>query len=162
MAALSVERYRSIVLNKPLLRVKNIIAYVIIAIWLFSISMSIPTVVEFDIREIDVIDEVSGNVTLLKTCHQVISRQYSIANCFAVLFLSYIIPQVVVYTYYMRLCYFIWIKSKIQHGTSATRFSTVFRAKIRVIKMLVWTASLFTVAWIPYFTLQTIEVSQIL
>ena len=159
MAALSIERYRSIVKNQPLCTVKNTTTYVIMAIWLFAIAMSLPTVIEFGIGDLEVLDEASGNVTLIKTCHQVVSVGYSMTNGFVVLLLSYIIPQVVVYTNYLRLAHFIWLKSKTHHQSSTVpRCSLLISSKVRVIKMLVWTATLFTLAWIPFFTLQTIEV----
>ena len=159
MMVLSIERYKSIVKNNVILKIKYSSVYIISAIWLFSLALSIPSYVEFGIGPMDVIDDVTGNVTSAVVCRQVVSQVFSAANGFLVLFLSYVIPQIVVYVNYGRLGYFIWIKSKVQVVNGMETTSAVNKAKVQVILMLVWAATLFTVAWIPYFTIQTMAVS---
>ena len=159
MVVLSLERHRSIVHNRKLIKGKLAFAGVFISIWLFSILTSLPTFFEYQIEYKDVMDKETGNTTNILVCHQILGRSFSIGNCFLVLFASYIIPQVILYSTYGRLGYFIWLKLNVQvsAGNSQTNSSS-FKAKVKVIKMLVWAATLLTVSWMPYFVIQSITV----
>lgn len=163
MMALSAERYRTIVRQAAGHRLRQRNAVTIAAfIWLFSFCVSIPTIVDYD-----VIASQNGNKTDL-VCKSTLSKTFSVLNGLMILIISYIIPQIVVYVNYGRLVYFIWKKSKtvvpsiqIQiQQTQVVPVSAVSKHKVRIIKMLLLAAALFTISWIPYFVLGTISVSR--
>ena len=157
MTVISIERWNSIAKSRSVIKGRKVAVVIAIAVWLFAALVSLPTLIEYKAESLDTSDEF-GNITIHMVCHQSISRSYTVGNGYMTLFVSYIFPQVIIYTNYIRLGYFIYVKSRVKVSEGGQSTSKNFKAKIRVIHMLVTIATLFSVSWLPYFVIQLITV----
>ena len=126
-------------------------------IWFVSLTTMIPTFIEYQKHE----QHVNGsNWTVLVCGPGSFPQEFSIFNGFFYLCVSYIIPQLVIYSCYAHVIFFVWIKAKAKEesGEGALASSVVSKGKKRIIIMLLVVAAMFAVSWAPYFVVQTISV----
>lgn len=163
MMALSVERYRSILVEKKKPMQPRHAGAIIALIWLFCFGLSLPTMVTYQR-----VEETHGNNTTILLCKPTLPYEFNIFNGLLILIVGYVVPQCVVYFNYGSLLMFILRRNTIGPaptgpapgaGSTPGAVSAVARHRVKIIKMLVWAAALFTISWIPYFVLGTMAVS---
>ncbi len=158
MVALSVERYRTIVIQSTTTMTPRHAGYVISAIWLFSFLASLPSLVGHNR-----VEEVTSTNRSLVVCKPTLSRSFNIANGLFLLVVGYIVPQCIIYFNYCSIMMLIvkHAKPNPEMGNSDVilNSSAVARHRVQIIKMLVLAAFLFSVSWAPYFVLGTLAVS---
>jgi len=182
MVVISIERVRCVlpargqVTATPVSRSIGIRGTVIAlaVIWLSSIIIAVPDVVNFDVGLANHTDNDISKHSLVVCQSTWNSLQRSIYSLI-LLVVSYLLPQVVLYVNYGRLAAYLWSRrpsvapSTLQpragdaggHGGSSAAAPITARTA-KIIKMLVTIAILFLVSWTPYFTIMTIGVICIL
>ena len=140
-------------MNKALRFTRQSVVTLLLCIWFTSTVVSVPTFVEYEKRR-----ETIGNTSGLRCGPGAISRSFSLANGFFVLTAVYVAPQILIYTCYALVGYFVWWKGKVQ-DTGNVSTSAVSKGKRKVLVMLLLVAALFSVSWCPYFTIKILAVS---
>ena len=182
MVAMSVERYRRVVLcSIRVLHWRQ--AFMVTGfVWLLAVAVAMPTAVAFVVKP----DSANGTKAV---CESKMTATYNLINSQIVLWMCYALPQGAFYANYGRLVAFLWRRSRRQGRVApATQMSvdakkdalenvravaasfnasdganflpeSVTKKNWKVVKMLLLLVLLFLVSWCPYFTLQTIAVS---
>ena len=133
---------------------------VIFLIWVFSIGIASPTLLEYAVQDIK-ISNVNGNETrMLTSCRSVISRELALANAIFVSIISYIIPVILMTKNYYQIAKFVWKKGKwMKKHLGSTAGSRLFKHRTRIVKLLFIVAAIFAVTWFPFFVILIYAVS---
>lgn len=129
--------------------------HLIPVIWIFSATMSIPTMVEYSVAERN---NNETNTSHLSCTNTHVPRMFSLLNGISILFISYIIPLILIWFNYVKLALFVWKKSRQVTTTSGPRNVdpsrnqfVIFKHRVKIVKMLILVAGLFAISWLPYF-----------
>lgn len=155
MTVISFERYFAIVHQKNFTIRATLL--VILAIWIVSFATSAPQLYEYSAK---VVPDEYGNGTHLSCGSHDIPENFETIYASIILAISYVIPLLLISTNYFRLVAFLYRVSKINKGANPGQGGyTVNRDKVRVLRMAIVLTSVFTLLWLTYFVLFTIEVS---
>ena len=122
-------------------------------IWILSAVVATPTFVDYSVHLEPMTSQYVVNTTAVTS--QMVCRPnsnfFDKVNGVFILFASYMIPQVFIFSRYYRLVTF--IKRQAHQTPGGLTSSFVSHHRKRIIKMLVIIAVLFSFAWLPYFVL---------
>ena len=124
-------------------------------IWVFSLLVSIPTLIEYSVNNITVIDGNKHN-TQLSCGSQQKSWDFSLSNAIFVNIVSYFIPVIILFRNYIQVAIYVWKKGrKIRNKPGPTGHNLTsllrFKSTIQLVKLLVAVAVIFAVSWLPFF-----------
>ena len=155
LVGVSFERHRAILGSHGRQVTFRVLFILIPVIWLFSLLVSIPTLIEYSVNTITVI---RGNETKtqLSCGSQQQSRSFSLVNAAFVIVISYILPVFMLFRNYIQVAVYVWRKGrKIRNkpGPSGHNLTSLLRFKstIQLVKLLVAVAVIFAVSWLPFF-----------
>ena len=161
LVMISFERTRAIKESQKQQITYSSIYKIIPALWVFSLLVSLPTLIEYSVNNITV---TTNNVTtyMLSCGSQHRSMAFSITNSFFVALVSYAFPVLVMCKNYIQLAYFVWQKGR--QVNNATNQSSginnqIFKRRIQTVKLLVLVAVIFSLSWLPYFVMLLYAVS---
>ena len=138
------------------------LAIQIIFIWGFAIGVSIPTLLEYTVREVPI---TIGNHTVpTLSCGSQTTRVLALTNAVFVLIVSYIIPGILLTRNYVEVAMFVYRKGKKMRENlepSGVNISCIrlLKHRTKVVKLLVTVAAIFAVSWLPFFIILIYAVS---
>ncbi|CAC5409637.1 unnamed protein product [Mytilus coruscus] len=153
LATMAFER-RNCIVDSLKTQITNKHCKVIIpCVWVIAFLAATPTIIEFQ-----VVDQqrTEGNQTEIhQACNSdMVPRAFVIGNGIMLLFVTYIVPLVIILYNYSRIIHFVVQQTGStgdQNTTAAPVNSTILKKKMKIIKMLIIVAVLFAVSWLPYF-----------
>ena len=155
LVCVSFERHRAIIGSHGHQVTFRMIFILIPVIWVFSLLVSIPTLIEYSVNNITVFDG-SKHTTQLSCGSQQKSRDFSISNAIFVNIVSYIIPVIILFRNYIQVAIYVWKKGRnIQNKSGPTGHDLTsllrFKSTIQLVKLLVAVAVIFAVSWLPFY-----------
>ena len=155
LVCVSFERQRAILGSHGRQLTFRMISILIPVIWVFSLLVSIPTLIEYSVNNITVI---VGNKrkTQLSCGSQLKSWAFSLSNAIFVNIVSYIMPVMILLKNYIQVAIYVWKKGrKIQNKPGPTGHNLTsllrFKSTIQLVKLLMAVAVTFAVSWLPFF-----------
>ena len=132
---------------------------ILASIWTLAFLVASPTYVDYSVMPVTTTSQDGDNATVATTALSCMptSRQFDQGNAIFIIFVSYLIPQVLIISRYYRLVSFIVRQGRQTSGALTSSF--VLNNRKRIVKMLIIIAALFSVAWLPYFVLLVMVVS---
>lgn len=135
--------------------------FIIPSVWVIAFLAATPTIIEFQVVDQQTIED--NKTETHQACNSdMVPRAFVIGNGIMLLFVTYIVPLVIILYNYSRIIYFVVQQtgsSADQSTTAAVANSTILKKKMKIIKMLIIVAVLFAVSWLPYFITLIIAVS---
>lgn len=125
--------------------------FITAAIWFSSAIISIPSAVEYTEYEVT-----HGNDTHINCGSQGMPEKFGPINGWCILIVTYVVPLIVMIVNYSRVVRFVIAKSRqVSPNDQPKRLksSVVSKNKVKIIKMLVFVTIIFTLSWLPYFSL---------
>ncbi|KAK7112215.1 hypothetical protein V1264_011699 [Littorina saxatilis] len=155
MVAISFDRTQAIVLNADKKLSFRTAAIQLAIIWSLSTVFAIPTIYEH--REYVLVQ--NENKTILGCGSYSVSYDYSVINGVFIIMVAYVIPLAILLFNYGRILAFFREKGMFGKGAAerGAVFQTLFKTRMKVVKMLILIAVLFAMSWAPYFTLLLLE-----
>ncbi|XP_071129348.1 neuropeptide Y receptor type 2-like [Mytilus edulis] len=127
--------------------------FIIPSVWVIAFLAATPTIIEFQVVDQQTIED--NKTEIHQACNSdMVPRAFVIGNGIMLLFVTYIVPLVIILYNYSRIIYFVVQQtgsSTDQSTTAAVANSTILKKKMKIIKMLIIVAVLFAVSWLPYF-----------
>ena len=154
LVVVSFERRRAIIDNNRDKVTLSSLKKIIPLIWLFGFLVALPTLLEYDVNTVTL--EINDNTTktIISCGSQHMPHRYSLINALFVILISYLIPMVLMFRNYIDLALYLSKKIK-QQVTNSRRIGSLniesYKAKNKVVKMLVLVAVIFAVSWLPFF-----------
>lgn len=166
LVGISFERRRAIVDSyKPQITYSTL-CKIIPALWIFGVLVSIPTLFEYDVSVVMMEHAGSGlNSTHILSCKSQMNSIYSITNAVFLALISYILPVILMLKNYLHVALFVWDTGKsMRRATGSARPKTAnFRlvtSRMRLVKLLIAVAVIFTLSWLPFFVMLLYAVSR--
>ncbi|KAL8584969.1 hypothetical protein ACOMHN_043605 [Nucella lapillus] len=159
MVAISFDRSSAIVLNTQLpLTIRSAMLQLTL-IWGVSGLLCVPTLYEHG--QFVVKEGVNGTEEgLILACgSHGVSPLFSLLNGLGLLLAAYLLPLLILMVNYGRILMFFRRKGVLGPGSSerGSVFQSLFKSRMKVVKMLILVAVLFAVSWAPYFVLLLFE-----
>ena len=162
LVCISFERHRSIIdlhgREENFQKVKVLIC----VIWLSAFVVSVPTLLEYSVLTIC---NKGGNISEIHlSCGSQKSHNFALFNAILVFFVSYFIPVILIFRNYLNIALFLWKQSRRigsnleTTGDNSTTFH-LFKARIKLVKLLVLVAVIFALSWFPFFVMLLYAVS---
>ena len=155
LVCVSFERHRAIIGSHGHQVTFRMVFILIPVIWVFSLLVSIPTLIEYSVNNITVIGGNKHN-TQLSCGSQQKSWDFSLSNAIFVNIVSYFIPVIILFRNYIQVAIYVWKKGrKIRNKPGPTGHNLTsllrFKSTIQLVKLLVAVAVIFAVSWLPFF-----------
>nr|AKQ63069.1 orphan G-protein coupled receptor 63 [Platynereis dumerilii] len=150
MAAISFDRYFSIVRNKHISKTGMIA--VLLKIWIISGAFASPTIYEYSVK----VEIEEDNTTETSCGSHGIPENFEKIYATVIVILAYVLPLLMITVNYTQVALFLWKAAK-RVGDQQNSAGAVKKHKIRITKMLALISAIFALCWAPFFVLFTIE-----
>ena len=144
-------------------RISNrVLVGAIFAIWIISLGVSTPSLIEYTVQEIKASD--NERRTHL-SCGSQFTQTLSLINAIFVFTMSYGIPVILLSKNYLNLAKFVWAKGKwirenlAEPNTVNSTSVRLFKQRSKIVKLLFVVAVIFAASWLPFFVILIYAVS---
>ncbi|CAL4133172.1 unnamed protein product, partial [Meganyctiphanes norvegica] len=158
LVAISMDRYRAIISPLRPRMTRFHAKVIIVVIWVMSLLTTLPIAICSTLlnppiplyihKNLWVCTEDWGDSTVM----QELRATYSVG----LMLLQYILPLVVLFFTYSRLCLVVWAK-RTQIGETPARLDKIEKSRVKMIKMMVTVVLVYTLCWLPFNVLMVVR-----
>ncbi|CAD5117601.1 DgyrCDS6357 [Dimorphilus gyrociliatus] len=155
MTAMSFERVLAIIKNVHLREIHHKVIIISI-VWALSVISAGPQIYEYSTY---LKFEEEENKTEISCGSHGIEENFETIYASILVFVGYVLPLVIISCNYGLIIRFLWnfSKSEGRDGPGSEVKGAVFKARVRVAKMIFTATALFAILWLPFFVFFTME-----